>query len=293
MISVVGAGLAGSLLALELAKRGCKVRLIDADTSSNATALSYGLMPWSAAAPWRRLQRRHGDLGLRLRWLQLGHSRLPVPALQIDPQVFTTAMAAVLPALGVERQTARLAQLPEGGTPVVLACGAGCRDLAPVLDGRLLVSWAGILELTPDWAGRLLGWRAGIAQLPERFARLELERRAPSLEQETWIVDGGLVPCGDRLLAGQISLVRPGLKTGDAPDSQTMEQRLRQALAQRWPQLAQAPGRYRQVPVSFCSDGIPLAGPAGDGLWVLAGFSGAFSQIPAAARCLADQLAAN
>jgi len=293
LITVVGAGLAGSLLSLELAERGLRVRLIDNGNSGWATALSYGLLPANAAQPWRRLQRRHGDLGLRQRWLLLGHQRLPRPALQIDPHRCAAAMTAALERLGVERRQQSLGAIPADAAPLVLACGAGCRALAPDLDARLRVSWAGILELEHDRARAWLGWRRSLAQMPERFARLALERRAPSLEHEQWIVDAGLVPCGERLLAGQISLIRPGHDAGPPPDPQQMEQRLRTALASRWPALATAPGRYRQAPVSFCSDGQPLCGAIGPGRWVLAGFSGAFAQLPRAARGLADQFAAN
>ena len=290
MITVVGAGLAGSLLALELAERGLAVRLIEAGTAAGATALSYGLLPWSAGRAWRRLQRRHGDLGLRQRWLQLGPRGVPLPALQVDGQRFAAAMPPILEALGVERLPA---QPPLAArTPVVLACGAGCRALAPHLEARLRVSWAGILELEPGPAGAWLGWRQGLAQLPQRFGRQALERRAPELQQEAWVVDGGLVPCGDRLLAGQISLIRPGLEAGQGPDAAVMEQRLRSALAAQWPDLATAPGQYRQCAVSFCTNGRPLAGPCGPDQWVLAGFSGAFAQVPDAAHGMADQLAA-
>jgi len=294
LITVIGAGLAGSVLALELAQRNLAVRLIDGGSTATATALSYGLLPPAAASDWRRLQRRHGDLGLRRRWLQLGPRGLPLPALQVDPQRFAAATAAALQRCGVERLTRQLQQpealapLREQG-PVVLACGAGCRRLAPRLDQRLRCSWAGILELP---AGGSPIWPRGVARLPARFARLQLEQEAGALPQERWLVDAGLVPCGDRLLAGQITLVRPDLEPGPPPDPATMEERLRSALAGRWPQLAAAPGRYRQAAVSFCSDGVPLAGPAGDGLWVLAGFSGAFGQLPAAAAALAAQLAA-
>ena len=290
MITVVGAGLAGSLLALELAERGLAVRLIEAGTAAGATALSYGLLPWSAGRAWRRLQRRHGDLGLRQRWLQLGPRGVPLPALQVDGQRFAAAMPPILEALGVERLPA---QPPLAArTLVVLACGAGCRALAPHLEARLRVSWAGILELEPGPAGAWLGWRQGLAQLPQRFGRQALERRAPELQQEAWVVDGGLVPCGDRLLAGQISLIRPGLEAGQGPDAAVMEQRLRSALAAQWPDLATAPGQYRQCAVSFCTNGRPLAGPCGPDQWVLAGFSGAFAQVPDAAHGMADQLAA-
>jgi glycine/D-amino acid oxidase-like deaminating enzyme len=291
LITVVGAGLAGSLLALDLAERGLAVTLIEAGTAAGATSLSYGLLPWSAGRAWRRLQRRHGDLGLRQRWLQLGPRGVPLPALQVDGKRFAAAMQPILQRLGVELRPAQPASAAR--TPVVLACGAGCRALAPQLDERLRVSWAGILELEPGPAGAWLGWRQGLAQLPQRFGRLALERDAAQLQQEAWVVDAGLVPCGDRLLAGQISLIRPGLDAGQGPDAAVMEQRLRSALAAQWPDLATAPGQYRQCAVSFCTDGKPLAGQCGPDQWVLAGFSGAFAQVPDAARALADQLAAN
>jgi len=293
LITVVGAGLAGSLLALELAERTLPVTLIDGGSHADATSLSYGLLPWNAGRAWRRLQRRHGDLGLRQRWLQLGPHAVPLPALQVDGQRFAAAMPSILLGLGVKRVTVEASPLALAAQrPVVLACGAGCRALAPHLDGRLRVSWAGILELEPETAAPWLGWRQRLAHLPARFGRLALERRAPELQQEAWVVDAGLVPCGDRVLAGQISLIRPGRDAGPAPDPAVMEQRLRSALVARWPELAGAPGHYRQCPVSFCTDGVPLAGPCGAGTWVLAGFSGAFAQVPDAARCLADQLAA-
>lgn len=297
MTAVIGAGLAGSLLALALAERGLRVTLIDHGRGPNATALSYGLMPATAAGAWQRLQRRHGDLGLRRRWLQLGRAGLPLPAWQIDPCRFAAAAAGALSEAGVQRLQQRLddpaALEPwlEAG-PVVLACGAGCRALVPQLQARLRVSWAGLLELEPSWAGRLLGWRQGIAQLPERFARLALERHSHERSEEAWVVDAGLVPCGDRLLAGQISLIRPGLEAGDPPDPLLMEQHLRNALAARWPLLAAAPGQYRQSAVSFCTNGEPLAGLVEPGLWVLSGFSGAFAQLPASAAALAAAISA-
>ena len=206
-------------------------------------------------------------------------------------------MAAALQRAGVQRRSLwlqgprELKDLQRQG-PVVLACGAGCRQLAPQLDRRLRCSWAGVLEVADQ---RLAPTRCrwpGIALLPERFSRLELEQRAPELNQEDWIVDAGLVPCGSRLIAGQITLVRPQLDAGAPPDAALMEQRLRQELAQRWPRLARAPGRYHQAAVSFCSDGNPLSGAVEPGLWVLAGFSGAFGQLPDAAAVLAEQIAA-
>jgi len=61
-IVVVGAGLAGSLLALALARRGTSVALVGSAHPS-ATVLSYGGLPGSALRSWRRLERWHGPLG--------------------------------------------------------------------------------------------------------------------------------------------------------------------------------------------------------------------------------------
>lgn len=76
-VVVIGAGLAGGLLALELAGLGLPVIVVDG-AGPAATPLSYGGIPWwagppgpldswMAAAPsrWRRLEARHGPLGLR------------------------------------------------------------------------------------------------------------------------------------------------------------------------------------------------------------------------------------
>ncbi|MEA5411547.1 FAD-dependent oxidoreductase, partial [Synechococcus sp. BA-120 BA3] len=59
-LTVIGGGLAGSLLALELVERGLAVTLIDA-AEATATALSYGGVAWWAGAP--------GPLGRLLRQL--------------------------------------------------------------------------------------------------------------------------------------------------------------------------------------------------------------------------------
>jgi glycine/D-amino acid oxidase-like deaminating enzyme len=107
-------------------------------------------------------------------------------------------------------------------------------------------------------------------------------------------VDPGLLPWGDHWLAGQISLVRPGLEVGDSPDAVLQEQRLRQALSPLLPELAWWPGVFQQVPVSFSSDGQSLVGPvpgAPPGLWVFAGFSAAFKVVPPLARELAYAVA--
>ena len=51
-------------------------------------------------------------------------------------------------------------------------------------------------------------------------------------------------------------------------------------------------GRFRQVPVPFCTDGRGLAGPVAGapGLWAFTGFSGAFTTVPSLAERLAETI---
>ena len=292
-----------------------------------ATALSYGAVAAWAAPPtalgrlmrqaprcWEQLQRRHGDLGWRRRGLRLHGRRgagaflrlVTLPCAQVEAARFAAASTGVLAEAGVGRLRAAVRglshqgeqwrlQLADGGaaaaTAVVLAAGAGCRHLWPALDGRLLVSWAGVLELE-RWPP---GYRRGRLLLPARFTRLDLERRAPLLAEQSWVVDAGLVPWGDTALLGQISVVAAGGAAGPPPPPQAMEQRLRRALEPFDPALARAAGRYRQVPVAFCSHGLPLLGPVAGapGLWQFTGFSAAFAQVPVLAPLQAGAIAGN
>ena len=321
-VAVVGGGLAGSLLALELAARGLEVQLMDRGLDG-ATALSYGAVAAWAAPPtplgrrmrgaprlWRELQQRHGALGWTRRWLRLNRAgwlgRLPLPCGQVEAGPVLAALPAVLQRQGVRcvpvtvqalvpvAQGWRL-EFSDGSAleapVVVLAAGAACRRLCTALDSRLRISWAGVLELD-RWPP---GYRRQQLRLPARFERLALERRAPQLEQEQWVVDPGLVPWGTTALVGQISLVRPGLELGDPPNPERMEQRLRQGLEAWDPALARAAGRYRQAPVAFCTDGRPLLGavPGAAGLWQFTGFSAAFAQVPVLAPLQAAAMAGN
>jgi glycine/D-amino acid oxidase-like deaminating enzyme len=234
-----------------------------------------------------------------------------LPLARVDPVVLTQALVPALQQAGVIRHCGRVPAPPqrhgnrwqftlvssageeerlEAGQ-LVLAAGAFCRQLWPSLPDSLRVSWAGVLQL--DQLPEGLRLPPGGALLPYRMQRLELEGRSPQLTAEAWVVDGGLVPWGRGWLAGQISLLRPGLLVGPLPDPQVMESRLRQALATLAPALRSWPGRYCQVPVAFCSDGVPLSGsvPGQPGLWVCSGFSGAFSAVPSAVEVLADRLA--
>jgi hypothetical protein len=254
--------------------------------------------PWldpSRLVPWARPAFGQVDLIRFCRALPLALERLGVRQIQ----------AQVTHPLEREGGLWNLELLGQGDGPlslqvgqVVLAAGAGCRALWPGLGASLRTSWAGILHLEawPDPKRYSSRWlrvvRAGGVVLPQAMARPSLEQRAGALAKEEWVVDPGLACLGDGLLAGQISLVRPGLELGDPPDQAVMESRLRQALGQFDPVLAELPARYRQVPVSFCMDGKALAGPVAGapGLWALVGFRGAFGEVPRAVQALADQI---
>ncbi len=302
-LTVIGGGLAGSLLALELAERGLAVTLVDGGEAT-ATALSYGGVAWWAGAPgplgrllrqaparWRRLQARHGFLGWRGCGLRLHGGGWTTPLLrppfaQVDTAVLMAALPGVLAAAGIERRRGRVLapprplaggwhlELEPGGSlvadQVVLAAGAGSRALAPGLRERHRASWAGVLALPARptlSSGSASPWirHAAARRIvqPRHWQRPSLEAKAAELQEERWIVDAGFAPWGEGLLLGQISLVRPGLDPGEPPPAPAMEQRLRQALAGLDPLLAALPGPYRQVPVAFCSGGRPLVGPLG------------------------------
>ncbi len=143
-VVIVGGGLAGSLLALELRALDADVTLIDgepSDGSCSATAISYGVIPgWplvltplarqSAAASrrWRLLQQRHGPLGwqrrgLRLhgpnRWLSLLGRLGLLPLAQVDTAVLAQRLPVALEQSGVERRSARV-------VPVAGSSGRRC-----------------------------------------------------------------------------------------------------------------------------------------------------------------------
>ena len=328
-VVIVGGGVAGSLLALELRALGAPVTLIDAapaDGSGSATAISYGAVPGWPLAPtplarlaagasrrWRQLQRRHGPLGwqpraLRLqgpnRWLSLLARLGLLPLAQVDTAVLLRRLPAVLAAAGVQRRSAcvqaltsaaggwRL-RLSDGGScqaeQVVLAAGARCRHLWPALPARLRTSWAAVLELAAF--PPVLGPPA--AWLPQGFARLGLERRAADLQASAWVVDPGLVPWGAGALVGQHTWIAAAFEGSGVPPAERCAQQLRQELAARTPWVAED-GVLRQAAVAFCSSGAPLVGPVQEaaGLWIFTGFSGAFAQVPVLAPLLAQRLAA-
>ena len=294
----------------------------------SATELSYGALPGWPLAPtplarlaagaskrWWLLQERNGDLGwrpcrLRVHRAAAGWRPLsawwPLPFAQVDSAVLAARLPLVLAAAGVRCKTGRVERLnrqPASGwrlslsdgsdlqaPQLVLAAGAQCRQLWPLLPQRLRSSWAAALQLAsfPAPLGRAAAW------LPVSFGRVALERSAAGLSQPEWLVDGGLVPRAEGALLGQHTLVRPGLELGPAPPPLEVEQQLRQELAaQAWgAPLAALPGYLRQAAVAFCSEGLPLVGPLADApdLWMFTGFSAGFSQVPVLAPLLAQVL---
>lgn len=335
-VLIVGGGLAGALLALELRRRGLAVSLLAParhQQDSIATALSYGAIPgWplaptplaraaaSAGRRWRQLQRCHGDLGWRPVRLRLrGAAAAPqlaarlglLPVSQVDPQRLMERLPLVLAAAGVERlegEALPLQPAPGGGWRVdlaaggtlladqlVLAAGPVCRRLWPALPASLRTSWAGVLELpaSPALAQAL---RADLL-LPGQFRRIPLERSAAALEAPAWVVDAGLVRRAGGALLGQLSWIPAAGDDAAAaagPPPERAQLWLRQALSEADPALAAlaAGGRYRQLPVAFSADGLPLAAPLAPGLWLFSGFSGAFGQVPLLAPLLAAAISA-
>jgi glycine/D-amino acid oxidase-like deaminating enzyme len=296
-VLIIGGGLAGSLLALALVEQGVAVQLLDGG-GAEASRFSYGVMV-GFAGQWRRMQGRHGELGLRQR-------RIWPPAVaQVDTAVLWQRLPALLASLGVEICPGVVAALrpdPQGwrisladgsemlAPQLVLAAGAGCRRLWPELPAQLRSSWAGVLELC-DWPVPCSGLR-----LPGQMQRLRVERQVETLERQAWVVDAGLVPWGTGGLLGQLSLISPGLLLAEAPQPQQAEARLRQALlASPLAEFASLPGTWRQMQVAYSSSGIPLVGavPQAPGLWVFSGFSGAYASVPPLARGLALAMAAD
>ena len=351
-VLIVGGGLAGSLLALELRQRGASVTLLEAapgPRAASATAWSYGALPGWPLAPtplaraaarasrrWWALQCHHGDLGWRrVRARLLGAAAGPallarlglLPLAQVDAGVLLTRLPAVLAAAGVEVRVAEALGLEACGggceamrsagwrvrladgtaleaARVVLAAGAACRHLWPGLPQTLQRSWAGVLELP----GQAPPSRGGVPELllPGRFQRIGLERRAGALREPAWVVDAGLVPRQGGAVLGQLSWIAPvggeaeaaSPAAADGPVPAQAEAWLRQALLTMDPALQAAAqrgrGHYRQVPVAFCLDGLPLAAPVAGaaGLWLFSGFSGGFAQVPVLAPLLAAAITA-
>ncbi|MEB3270317.1 MAG: FAD-dependent oxidoreductase [Synechococcus sp.] len=290
-----------------------------------------------------------GDRGGRVGpgpWLPLLPA--PLPFSRVDTSILMAALPRLLRAAGctwLEQRVHRLEamgggrwylQLEDGSgletDRLLLAAGAGCRQLWPSLPPQLGSSWAGVL-VQNRLQGRcrwLTALRRGWLVFPTHLRRIDLERVSTPPPGPRWCVDVSLAPWGRGALLGQIIWLdggepagpsrpgepgsvaaanaagpaaagalppgprAPGLEAPEPPvhpgppDPVLQERRLRQALGQLHPDLADLEAEYRQVPVSYSSDGVPVTGQVAPGLWVLAGCSNAFSRLPA----LAEQLAA-
>ena len=298
-VVIIGAGVAGGLLALALRELGASVTVVDAPAINglcSASELSYGALPGWPLAPtplarlaagaskrWRFLQERHGDLGwrpcrLRLHGAAAGWRPLsawwPLPFSQVDSAVLAARLPLALAAAGVTCKRGRVERLePQAGAGWELPLSDGSSLPAAQL---VLAAGAHCRQLWPALPQRLRSsWAAALqlasfpaplgraaAWLPVSFGRVALERRAAGLSEPEWLVDGGLVPRGEGALLGQHTLVRPGLELGPAPPPLEVEGQLRQELAvQAWGEpLAALPGCLRQAAVAFCSEGLPLVG---------------------------------
>lgn len=155
--------------------------------------------------------------------------------------------------------------------------------------------WCVDLSLAPWGSGALLGqiiWLDGRdpaapapAAEPGAAAAIDTASISPSGCSTGSATAGGALPPGPGMTWREATAAPACL---GPPDAAIQEQRLRQALGQLHPALAELEADYRQVPVSYSSDGVPVADQVAPGLWVLAGCSNAFGQLPA----LVEQLAA-
>jgi glycine/D-amino acid oxidase-like deaminating enzyme len=164
-VVIVGAGVAGGLLALELRELGASVTVVDATSPTSAqgglcsaSAISYGALPgWplattplarlaaGASKRWRQLQSRHGALGwrpcrLRLHGGGAGFRALsawwPLPFAQVDSAVLAVRLPLVLAAAGVTCQAAvveRLDPQPTAGWALYLSDGTSLQASKLVL----------------------------------------------------------------------------------------------------------------------------------------------------------------
>jgi len=202
-VVVVGAGLTGGLIALDLARLGLTVIQVAPPSqepeasatgtsafSTSATDLSYGsLSLGTTGRAWRNLERLHGPLGWTACGLKLHDRgwlgrRLTLPASRVDGPTLMAALPRALAAVGVQQRPALVQGLEVGAT-------GGWRlqllDLAPthqrqepqtepqgvpplgasILEARqvVLAAGAGCLDLWPPLVRQLgISW-AGVLAL--------------------------------------------------------------------------------------------------------------------------------
>jgi len=226
---VVGAGLAGSLLALALARRGQSVGLVGSAHPS-ATVLSYGSLPGSALRGWRQLERWHGPLGLRRSRLVLhgwpGPLRLlpvwlqalptaPLPFARVDAPTLATSLPKALERAGVSRWQGtvfRIEPCPGGGwwaiggdgEPIGVGNAGGAVGWPPGAPQLVLAAGAANRNLWSDLPDRLRFSWAGVIELDPEALDHE-QRHHPWLAQ---VLRGRIVQ--------PLRLRRPPLEAGAA-----------------------------------------------------------------------------
>jgi glycine/D-amino acid oxidase-like deaminating enzyme len=198
-VVIVGGGVAGGLLALELRELGASVTVVDATSSPSAqgglrsaSAISYGALPGWPLAPtplarlaagasrrWCRLQRRHGALGwrpcrLRLHGGGAGLGALsawwPLPFAQVDSAVLVARLPLVLAAAGVMCRAARVERLdpqPTDGWELHLSDGTNLQTSKLVL-----AAGAHCRQLWPALPSRLRSSWAAVLELAPYPAHL-------------------------------------------------------------------------------------------------------------------------
>lgn len=189
-VVIVGAGVAGGLLALALRELGASVTVVDAAARSSvpaelgsATAISYGALPGWPLAPtplarlaagaskrWRYLQGRHGALGwrpcrLRLHGAGAGLRALsnswPLPFAQVDSAVLAARLPRVLAAAGVTCRSdwvERLDRQPSAGWQLHLSDGSSLQGPQLVLaaGAHCRQLWPALLpHVRSSWAAAL------------------------------------------------------------------------------------------------------------------------------------------
>ncbi|MBM5817930.1 MAG: hypothetical protein FJ083_15550 [Cyanobacteria bacterium K_Offshore_surface_m2_239] len=214
-ITVIGDGLAGTVLALGLARRGARVRLIGA-ARQTATGLSYGALPRGGASrAWRRLEHHHGSLGWRPSGLVVHDERpglpgalaalsraLPLPLARVDAALWTARREVALAAAGVERLAGHVDGLtarPGGGwrldwhpEPAVDAAPDPAAAASPPpleADQVVLAAGAGVRALWPALPPRLRHSWAGVLRLESPTPAspwLEQARRGRIVQPRHW-----------------------------------------------------------------------------------------------------------
>ena len=200
---VLGAGLAGTLLALELAEGGAQVELAGGPMVSGASGCSYGGVPWwagaddafgrllgAAPAQWSALQDRYGDLGLSSCHLWLHWSAADDPA----------AVAAARSAL---------ATLPQRPPAQHAFTAEELWRAEPLCDGADLAGAVQLPYLQVDPARLQQGAEQALARLGvERSAAVDAAALPQRLEQ----VDAAVVCAGafSGSMLQQLGLTPPG-----------------------------------------------------------------------------------